>query len=143
MTTEFLSTAADACLDFRPGEKFMTIREQAAHLVEVQGAYQLAFAGEAVDFARKPEFTPAADDAGTIIAALDRQDAALRVYLEGLRGDPAAFSIDWYGSRLGVSGYGAVFIQHESLHHGQWAAYAALGGYPTPDGWVLNWGLYT
>jgi uncharacterized damage-inducible protein DinB len=142
MTTEFLEFASDECLDFRPTEKFMTIREQASHLVEVQAMYQLGFAGEEIDFARKPEFTPARDDAASLVKALAEQDAVLHAHLEQLRADPDRFSIHWYGTDLGISGFGAVFIQHEALHHGQWAAHTALGGFPTPTGWILNWGLY-
>ena len=70
-------------------------------------------------------------------------DAVLHSHLARLRSDPEAFSIDWYGAKLGISGYGAVFIQHEALHHGQWTAHTALGGFPTPTGWIVNWGLYT
>ena len=141
MTTEFLESASDDCLDFRPTEKFMTIREQAAHLVEVPAIYQLGFAGEETDVARKPEFTPRQTDAASLVRALADQDEVLQSNLERLRADPEAFSIDWYGSTLGVSGFGAVFIQHEALHHGQWTSIAYLGGFPRPLGWLLNWGL--
>lgn len=143
MTIEFLEFASDECLDFRPTDKFMTIREQAAHLVEVQAMYQFAFAGEEIDFARKSEFTPNGTDAASLVQALGKQDAVLHSHLDRLRDDPDAFSIDWYGAELGLSGFGAVFIQHEALHHGQWTAHTALGGFPTPTGWILNWGLYT
>ena len=51
MTIEFLEHASDECLDFRPTEKFMTIREQAVRLkLEVQGTYQFAFTNEPTDF---------------------------------------------------------------------------------------------
>jgi len=143
MTIEFLEHASDDCLDFRPTDKFMTIREQAVHLVEVQGAYQFAFTNEPTDFSRKPEFTPAQTDPASIVHALGAQDDILRGHLERLRGNPDAFKLDWYGTELGIGGFGAVFIQHEALHHGQWAAHCALGGYPTPTGWIMNWGLYT
>jgi uncharacterized damage-inducible protein DinB len=141
MTTEFLTTAGDACLDDRPGDGFMTIREQAGHLAEVQGVYQLALRGEAVDWGRKPEFAPASLDRDDIAAALAARDAELGELLAPLRADPDGFRVDWYGTELGLSGFGGVFIQHESLHHGQWAAYAAMGGHARPDGWQLNWGL--
>jgi uncharacterized damage-inducible protein DinB len=141
MTTEFLATASDDCLDAWLDPGFVTIREQAGHLAEVQGIYQLALRGEPVDWDRKPEFSPADDSREAIAAALAERDRELEVLLDGLRPDAGAFRIDWYGTELGLTGYGAVFIQHESIHHGQWAAYAALGGYRRPDGWLLNWGL--
>lgn len=121
----------------------MTIREQAVHLVEVQGTYQFAFTNEPTDFSRKPEFTPTGTDSASIVRALGAQDEILRGHLERLRNQPDAFTIDWYGTKLGISGFVAVFIQHEALHHGQWAAHCALGGFPTPTGWIMNWGLFT
>jgi hypothetical protein len=57
MTVDFISDASDECLDYRPGPAFMTIREQAAHLSEVQDIYQLALGGNEADWARKPEFS--------------------------------------------------------------------------------------
>jgi uncharacterized damage-inducible protein DinB len=141
MTTDFLTGVTDDCLDYRPAAHFMTVREQASHIVEVQSLYQLALLGEAVDFARKPEFTPAADDVATLVAALGKQDDELHAALGKLRADPASFSIDWYGNVLGIDGWMALFIQHESLHHGQWAAMATMGGFDRPLSWLLNWGL--
>ena len=143
MTIEFLEHASDHCLDIPPSDKFMTIREQAVNLVEVQGAYQLALTNEPTDFSRKPEFTPAQTDSASLVRALGAQDEILRGHLEHLRDKPDAFKLDWYGTELGISGFGAVFIQHEALHHGQWAAHCALGGFQTPTGWIMNWGLFT
>jgi uncharacterized damage-inducible protein DinB len=141
MTTEFLAVATDDCLDDRLGPGFATIREQAGHLAEVQGIYQLALRGEPVDWDRKPEFSPDGPDRGAIAAALAARDRELEALLDGLRPRADEFRIEWYGTELGLSGFGAVFIQHESIHHGQWAAYAAIGGHRRPDGWLLNWGL--
>ena len=141
MTTEFLVGASDECLDLRPEKSFMTIREQAAHLCEVQGVHQLALSQEPVDMARKPEFGPATLDREAILECLAARDRQLLELLDALRPDPAAFRLDWYGAEIGVAGFGMVFIQHESIHHGQWAAYAALGGHARPIGWLLNWGL--
>ena len=141
MTNEFLRAASDECLDYRPQSDFMTVREQAAHLCEVQGAYQLAFSGEPVDFARKGEFAPPSLERDAIIDTLAELDRRLIELLDTFRDDPDAFRLDWFGSRLGIPGFTGVFIQHEALHHGQWAAYAALGGYPRPIGWLMNWGL--
>jgi uncharacterized damage-inducible protein DinB len=141
MTTDFLTEATDECLDERLGPGFVTIREQAAHLAEVQGIYQFALRGEPVDWERKPQFSPVGDDREAIAAALAERDRELEELLDALRPDPAAFRVDWYSTELGLSGFGAVFIQHESIHHGQWAAYAAMGGHRRPGSWLLNWGL--
>jgi uncharacterized damage-inducible protein DinB len=141
MTKEFLEAASDECLDFRPAADFATIREQASHLSEVQGVYQLALGGEEPDFARKPEFSPASSSVEGILAALQARDRDLVELLDLHRPEQGRFRISWYGTEMTISGFGSVFIQHESLHHGQWATYSALGGYDPPIGWRLNWGL--
>jgi uncharacterized damage-inducible protein DinB len=141
MTVDFIREASDECLDFRPGPQFATVREQAAHLSQVQGIYQLALRGEEADWARKPEFAPAAQTAGAIIDALADRDRELDGLLASLAPKAEDHRVAWYGSDLSVTAFGSVFIQHESIHHGQWAVHAALGGYPTPAIWQLNWGL--
>ena len=52
-----------------------------------------------------------------------------------------SFKIDWFGNRIGFWEYASVLLQHEALHHGQWAVHARLGGWQPPDGWIVNWGL--
>jgi uncharacterized damage-inducible protein DinB len=139
MTREFVEVMPDACLDERPGPQFATVREQAAHIIECQGCYQLAFRGETVDMGRKPEFTPSASDRDTLLASLARADAELAMLLGAL--DAPSFRLDWFGNRIGFWEYGSVFLQHEALHHGQWSAVARIGGWEPPVGWILNWGL--
>lgn len=141
MTVDFISDASDECLDYRPGPSFMTIREQAAHLSEVQGIYQLALRGNVADWARKPEFSPTSQATDALVDALVARDGELDDLLESLAPKADVHRIAWYGSELTITAFGSVFIQHESLHHGQWAAHAALGGFPTPSTWQLNWGL--
>lgn len=141
MTVDFIRAASDECLDFRPGPSFMTIREQAGHLSEVQGVYQLALSGDETDWGRKPELAPTSQSAEAIIEALVARDRELDDLLEALAPRAQDHRIAWYGSDLTITAFGSVFIQHESLHHGQWAAHAALGGYSTPPTWLLKWGL--
>ena len=75
------------------------------------------------------------------VDALDARDHELDDLLASLAARAAEHRVAWYGSDLTITAFGSVFIQHESIHHGQWAAHAALGGYPTPSTWLLNWGL--
>ena len=139
LTCEFIEEMPDECLDYRPQRHFSTVREQAQHLIECQGVYQLAFRGEKVDFGRKPEFAPAAADDDSLLAALTERDTELDQLLGAL--SIKSFAIDWYGTKLGFWEYAAVMLQHEALHHGQWAVHARLGGWQPPDGWIVNWGL--
>ena len=139
LTREFVEEMPDDCLDNRPARHFASIREQAVHLVECQGVYQLAFRGEKVDFGRKPEFAPSTDDADGLLGAFAKQDAELDTLLSEL--SVRSFKIDWFGNRIGFWEYASVLLQHEALHHGQWAVHARLGGWQPPDGWIVNWGL--
>ena len=141
MTIEFLEGASDDCLDFRPGPAFSTIREQARHLICVQGMYHLGLRGMPVDFSGKESYYEGPVDAPSLIAGLRAADDELADLLAQIRRNGDEFEIDWYGNLLGIAGYGAVFVQHEALHHGQWVVHARLGGFPTPIGWLLNWGL--
>jgi hypothetical protein len=117
------------------------VREQAAHLVEVQGVYQEVLGTGAVDMSHKARYTPEATETDVILAALDSMDGDLRRQLDGMRPHATSWTTEWFGSRIGVAAFGAVFIQHEALHHGQWAVHAHLARSPVPIGWLLNWGL--
>lgn len=100
MTVDFIRESSDECLDFRPGPSFMTIREQAAHLSEVQGVYQLALCGDEADWARKPEFAPTSQTAEAIIEALVARDRELDHLLALLAPRADDHRIAWYGSSL-------------------------------------------
>ena len=54
--------------------------------------------------------------------------------------DEGEYVIEFYG-RSPLASYLSVISQHEAIHHGQWSFYATLGGFETPPGWKLNWGL--
>jgi uncharacterized damage-inducible protein DinB len=174
MTLQFLDHAGDGCLDLRPGADFMTIREQAAHLSEAQGVFQLVLRGEPADFGRGGEFSPASLAVPDIVAALAERDRELadllRRYRPGLDRatvavlDPlvraggragrvaagaracvaaaaaATRRLDW-NRPMSLADFLAHHVHHEGLHQGQWAAYAALGGFERPPQWVGLWGL--
>ena len=116
------------------------MRDQASHLVEVQGVYQEVLAEGALDMSHKSRYTPAGTEPDVILAALAQMDADLGRQLDRLRPYAASWTVDWFGNQIGVAGFGAVFIQHEALHYGQRALHAHLKGSPVPIGW-LNWGL--
>jgi hypothetical protein len=141
MTREFLEHASDELLDFVPAPGFVPVRLQAAHLAEVQGAYQEMFSTGTVDFSHKAQYTPDGTSRHEILAALEHRDADLAAHIDALRPRTSSWTVEWFGNRIGVAGFGAVFIQHEALHHGQWAVHAHLSGAPVPIGWLLNWGL--
>ncbi len=84
MTLDYLDFVSDEVLDVRPTPTFRTMREQAVHLAELQGVYQLALRGEVVDYERHAEFAPASDARVDIVAALADRDLEYRVLVEAL-----------------------------------------------------------
>ena len=56
------------------------------------------------------------------MAALHQKDSELAEILRGL-GDlgAARFELDFFGSRRSFGRYGAIMLQHEPIHHGEWS----------------------
>lgn len=141
MTLEFLDFVSDDLLDFRPGPEFQTIREQGGHLSRAQGVFQLTLRGEDLDFGREFEFAPASLERGDIVAALAARDRELVELLDALRPRADTHRIRWYRAELTIPDFEGHHVYHEALHHGQWAAYAALDGHARPPDWVAMWKL--
>ena len=98
MTREFLESAPDALLDFVPAPGFVPVRDQASHLVEVQGVYQEVLAEGALDMSHKARYTPAGTEPDVILAALAQMDADLERQLDRLRPDAGSWTVDWFGN---------------------------------------------
>lgn len=142
LTYEFVDAVPAERWSYSPHPSFAPFCKQLRHMVCVQGVYQQGLREGHADFARKHEQYQGSLERPELIAASRRMDAALEDILEGL-GDAGAsrFEIDFFGHHWGFARYAAVLLQHEAIHHGQWSLYAALGGFATPLGWKLNWGL--
>jgi uncharacterized damage-inducible protein DinB len=140
MTLDYLNFVSDEVLDLRPAPTFRTMREQAVHLAELQGVYQLALRGEAVDYGRGPEFSPASGDRSDIVAAMAERDRDYTESVEQLlpRGPDYRLEV-WH--RLTLAEFDIHHVQHETLHHGQWITLTALAGHPQPPLWVQLWAL--
>ena len=68
----------------RTGAGFVSVRDQASHLVEVQGVYQEVLAEGALDMSHKSRYTPAGTEPDVILAALAQMDADLGRQLDRL-----------------------------------------------------------
>jgi hypothetical protein len=94
------------------------------------------------EFARKHEHYRGSLAPAELVAGLRAKDAELDGILGRLGEDGAAgFEIDFFGRKRSFARYAAIMVQHEAIHHGEWGVYAALGGFATPPGWKLNWGI--
>jgi hypothetical protein len=111
-------------------------------VVCVQGVYQEGLATRRVDFGRKHAHYRGPLERAALVEALRAGDAELGQLLQQVAAEPpGARSIEFFDMRPDVPRYLATMTQHESLHHGQWSLYAALGGFETPPLWRLAWGL--
>ena len=142
LTYEFIEAVPEAAWGFSPHSYFAPFSKQVRHLVCVQGAYQQGWREGVADFSRKHAHYGGPLERGALLAALREKDAELETILAAIEARGAdEFAIDFFGRTRGFVRYGAIMLQHEALHHGQWSLYAALGGFETPIGWKINWGL--
>jgi uncharacterized damage-inducible protein DinB len=140
MTLEYLGFLSDEVLDLRPTTTFRTIREQAVHLAELQGVYQLALQEEPVDYSRAAEFTPASSARDDIVAAMEDRDREYVALVEQLLPAGAGHRLDtWHG--LTLAEFDGHHADHERLHQGQWIALTALAGHPQPPRAAALWVL--
>jgi hypothetical protein len=142
LTLEFLDGVPDSRWDFSPHSRYAPFNKQVRHLICVQGCYHFGLVEQRVDFAAKHSHYSGGLDRASLRAGLVEKDTELKAILDSLRAnDASSISIDFFGKARGFSRYGAIMVQHEALHHGQWSFYASLGGFETPIGWKFNWGL--
>lgn len=140
MTLEYLTFVSDEVLDLRPTPTFRTMREQAVHLAELQGVYQLALRDEEVDYGRGAEFSPSSDRRADISAALADRDGEYVALVEELLPRGPGHRLDaWYG--LTLAEFDRHHAEHERLHQGQWVALTALAGHPQPPESARLWVL--
>jgi len=142
LTYEFVEALPAERWSWSPHPSYAPLAKQVRHLVCVQGVYHQGFRERHADFARKHDHYRGSLERGELVAALRAKDAELERIL-GELGEAGAerFEIDFFGRKRSFSRYAAIVVQHESIHHGEWGLYAALGGFSTPPGWKLNWGL--
>ena len=140
MTLEYLQFVPDDVLDLRPTPTFRTMREQAVHLAELQGVYQLALRDEAVDYGRGAEFSPASDRREAIMAAMSERDHDYATLVEELLPKGPGHRLhSWHG--LTLLEFDSHHADHERLHQGQWIALTALAGHPQPPVASRTWAL--
>jgi hypothetical protein len=91
-----------------------------------------------VDWTRKHRHYRGPLTREALLAALDYQQRHLLATLETVDIDAP---IDWDGTPFTFPLFTWEFVQHETIHHGQWSVYASLAGFDTPLSWRTSWGL--
>jgi len=122
----------------RIGEGFAPFCKQLRHVVCARGVYNAALATRKVDWTRKHEHYVGPLTREALLAALDDKQRHLLATLQTVNIDEP---IDWDGTPFSFALFTWEFVQHESIHHGQWSIYASLAGFDTPLSWRMSWGL--
>jgi uncharacterized damage-inducible protein DinB len=153
LTVDFVRAVPDDKWDFTPdppgkrgraraphriGDGFAPFCKQLRHVVCVRGVYTAALAAGKVDWTRKHEHYAGPLTRDALLAALDDKQRQLLATLETVEMDAP---IDWNGILFSFALFTWEFVQHEAIHHGQWAVYASLAGFDTPLSWRRSWGL--
>ena len=123
---------------FRMGEGFAPFSKQLRHIVCVRGVYNAALRTRTVDWTAKHDHYRGLLDREALLAGLEEKQRDLLATLETV---DTAQTIDWDGTPFSFDQFTWEFVQHESIHHGQWSIYASLAGFDTPLSWRTSWGL--
>jgi uncharacterized damage-inducible protein DinB len=138
LTTDFARAVPENKWDFTPGDGFAPFCRQLRHIVCVRGVYNAALATRKVDWTRKHEHYVGPLTREALLAALDDKQRQLLATLRSVNIDAP---IDWDGTPFSFAMFTWEFVQHESIHHGQWSIYASRAGFDTPLSWQTSWGL--
>ena len=142
MTAAFVEAVPDTAWDTSPHPGFASFSKQLRHIVCVRGVYNQGLASGQADFSRKHEYYAGNLTRQELVPALEEKQASLMKMLEDVdRLEAPTFVIDLMGSKLNLTVYTYVMVQHEAIHHGEWSLYAAQSGFPVPPLWTLEWGL--
>ncbi len=141
LSYDFIAGVPENRWEASPHTRFSPLHKQVRHMVCVQGVYTEGLRNRRTDFGKKHTHYGGPLDRDSLVAALREKDHDLERALADLASvDPSEYVIEFYGANS-LAAYLNVYATHESLHHGQWSFYAALGGWETPQSWKLNWGL--
>lgn len=122
----------------RIGHGFAPFCKQVRHVVCVRGVYNAALETGQVDWTRKHDHYRGPLTRPALLSALDEKQHRLITILETL---DTTTRIDWDGTPFTFAHFTWEFVQHESIHHGQWSIYASLAGFDSPLSWRSSWGL--
>jgi len=138
MTVDFVNVVPDDKWDFTPGRRLGPFSKQLRHVVWVRSVYNEALVAKKADFSRSGAHHTKSLAREVLVTALEAEQRRL---LEQLETFDTEATIDFSGTAFTFDNFACEMIQHESIHHGQWSAYASLGGFATPQSWQAGWKL--
>jgi hypothetical protein len=140
MTLAFVNTIPDAHWEFSPHDRYAPFCKQLRHLIGVRGVYRDAICSGSTDFSRKHEYYTGDLTRATLRAALVTEQEEFLSLIASPACEDASRPIAFFDSQFSLEQYTYIVIHHEGIHQGQWALYAALAGFDTPQIWG-QWGL--
>jgi hypothetical protein len=146
MTLDFVDAIPDDRWDYTPdpphaggaGGRFGPFCKQLRHVIQARGVYTTAMITKSCDFSRSHEYYGGPLTREALRRALVESRAH---FLDALEALDITIPIDFGGTPFHFDNFACEVIQHESIHHGQWSVYAALGGFATPRSWQTGWKL--
>lgn len=142
VTSDYLDCIPADKWNYSHHDKFNTLAKQFRHMVCVYGVYIDAIKNKKIDFSKKKSFYSGALEKEPIKKALLEMDEKFSAELKNLQEqDLDKFTIDFFGQQMGIVEFSHVMVQHECVHMGIWANYAAFGGFETPKSWQNDWEL--
>jgi uncharacterized damage-inducible protein DinB len=138
MTVDFVDVVPDQKWEFSPGEGFGPFCKQLRHVVRVRGVYNEAMVTKRADFERSREHYAGPLDRDKLMEALDEKQ---KEFLAALETVDVEAPIYFGATAFTFENFTYEVVQHESIHHGQWSVYAAVGGFATPKSWQTGWKL--
>jgi hypothetical protein len=145
MTLDFVDAVPDDRWDYTPtprgdgaAGRYAPFSRQLRHVVRVRGVCTTAMTTKVADFSRGHEYYSGPVTREALRQALIESRERFLAELEAL---DTTMPIDFSGTPFHFDNFACEVIQHESIHHGQWSVYAALGGFETPRSWQQGWKL--
>jgi uncharacterized damage-inducible protein DinB len=139
MTLDFVQAVPDERWEFTPDERqFGSFARQLRHVVRGRGVYNEALRTKAADWSKSGDYYSGPLTRTALLEALtDKQNE----FLEILPDVDVSVPISYGKAQFTLDNFLYEMVQHESIHHGQWSVYAALGGFATPTSWQTGWKL--
>lgn len=144
MTYDFIEAVPASQWQFSPHPGCAALAKQFRHMVWLSGVYNDTLKNRTMDFSKKKTFYSGGLEKAELVAALHAKDEELKQLLSEVESsgvNSCRVDMPFLGKAMRFAEFTNVIIQHESLHHGLWSLYARLGGFTTPESWLLNWGL--
>ena len=139
MTVHFAKAVPDDKWDFTPDRRrFGPFCRQLRHIVRGRGVYTAAMLTKKADWSSSGEHYNGPLTRDALLLAIDEKQ---QEFLATLPTVDVEVPIYYGETAFTFDNFLCEMIQHESIHHGQWSVYAALGGFETPRSWQTGWKL--